>query len=354
MMPAPNMAVIRLPYVKSYTDRTGTVRRYFRKRGCKPVPLSGVPGSAEFMAAYQEALGAKSPPPLGNRSPGTVGALIIDYIKSAAFQRLKPSSQVRYRIVLDRFGIAHGHRMVHDMPRAKVAVYIHEIGSSRPGMGNLTRKVLRRLLAHAVRLGYRTDNPIVEIDSYRLGTRHTWSEAELTAFEQRWPLGTRERLAYALLLHTAQRVGDVVRMRLADVSGGAIAVVQQKTGTALSIPLHPELVAALKAGPRNGLNLIGALSGRPISSQALTKLMKRAAAAAGLPSECLPHGLRKAQMRRLAESGASTKEIASISGHKTLGEVERYTTAADQKRLSRGAIAKLKPRTRTERDDGSG
>jgi hypothetical protein len=53
-------------------------------------------------------------------------------------------------------------------------------------------------------------------------------------------------------------------------------------------------------------------------------------------------------MRRLAESGATTKQIASISGHKTLGEVERYTAAADQRRLSRGAIAKL--RSRTEQD----
>jgi site-specific recombinase XerD len=76
--------------------------------------------------------------------------------------------------------------------------------------------------------------------------------------------------------------------------------------------------------------------------------MKRAAAAAGLPAECLPHGLRKAQMRRLAESGASTKQIASISGHKTLHEIERYTAAADQRRLSRGAIAKLRPRTKRD------
>jgi hypothetical protein len=50
-------------------------------------------------------------------------------------------------------------------------------------------------------------------------------------------------------------------------------------------------------------------------------------------------------MRRLAESGASTKQIAAVSGHKTLLEVERYTAAADQRRLSRSAIAKLRPRT---------
>ena len=185
------MTVIRIPYVKVYVDRSGKVRRYFRRPGFKNLPLPGAPGSAEFMEAYQAALGDKAPPSFGNRRPGSVSALITDYLKSAAFQQLKPSSQHGYRIVLDRFGITHGHRMVHDMPRAKVAVYIHEIGSIRPGMGNLTRKVLRRLLAHAVRFGYRSDNPVTEIDTYKLGTRHTWSEAELEAFEARWPLGTR-------------------------------------------------------------------------------------------------------------------------------------------------------------------
>jgi len=45
-------------------------------------------------------------------------------------------------------------------------------------------------------------------------------------------------------------------------------------------------------------------------------------------------------MRRLAESGKTTKQIASVSGHKTLKEVERYTAAADQARLARAAMAK--------------
>jgi enterobacteria phage integrase len=69
--------------------------------------------------------------------------------------------------------------------------------------------------------------------------------------------------------------------------------------------------------------------------------MMRAAAAAGLDRQCLPHGLRKACLRRLAEHGGSAKEIAAVSGHKSLGEVERYTAAADQRKLSTAAIAKL-------------
>jgi integrase len=336
-----DMAVIRLPYVNTYADRHGNVRRYFRKRGHKPVPLPGIPGSAEFMAAYKDALGGQAPK-TAQQGPGSVSALIFDYFKSPAFTNLKPASQKAYRIVLDRFGALHGHRMVHDMPRAKVAAYIHAIGAVRPGMANLTRKVLRKVLAHGVRIGYRTDNPVTEIDAYKGGTRHTWTESELAAYERRWPLGTRERLAYALLLYTGQRGGDVVKMRRSDISGGAIAVVQQKTGTALSLPIQSELAVAMRAGPSNGLNLIGASNGRPITRFALTDLVKRAAKRAGLPPECLPHGLRKAQMRRLAEGGATVKEIAAISGHKTLHEIERYTAAADQKLLSRRAIARLK------------
>jgi integrase len=293
------------------------------------------------MAAYQDALGEPAPR-VARRGPGSVGALICEYLNSPAFTDLAASSKRMYRAVLDRFGVLHGHRMVHDMPRAKVAAYVYGIGAERPAMANVTKAVLHKLLAHAVRSGYRTDNPVAEIDRYKSGTRHTWTEAELAAFERRWPLGTRERLAYALLLYTGQRVGDVARLRRTAVCDGAIAVIQQKTGTELSIPIHAELLAAMKAGPSNGLTLIGDKYGRPISRHTLTLLIRNAVAKAGLPSECVAHGLRKAQMRRLAEDGATVKEIASVSGHKTLREIERYTAAADQKRLSRRAIAKLK------------
>ncbi len=62
---------------------------------------------------------------------------------------------------------------------------------------------------------------------------------------------------------------------------------------------------------------------------------------AGLPARCVSHGLRKASMRRLAESDATANQIAAVSGHKTLKEVERYTRAADQKKLARSAIDKV-------------
>jgi integrase len=107
------------------------------------------------------------------------------------------------------------------------------------------------------------------------------------------------------------------------------------------IPIHPALARALKAGPVVGMqHIITDARGRPLR-RGLTKLIKNAVQRAGLPSRCVAHGLRKAALRRLAEHGSTTKEIAAMSGHKSLSEIERYTARADQARLAQAAVAKL-------------
>lgn len=57
-----------------------------------------------------------------------------------------------------------------------------------------------------------------------------------------------------------------------------------------------------------------------------------AAKAAGVSARL--HGLRKAFCVYWAERGATSNEIAAMAGHMTLSEVERYTRAADRKRMA--------------------
>jgi hypothetical protein len=235
------------------------------------------------MAAYQAALGAPAKP-ASRHAAGTLALLVENYYSSVEFANLKPSSRSTYRLVLDPIAKRDGHRLVRDMPRDKVRKILQEIGVTRPGMANLTQKVLRALMRYAIDTGWRRDNPVAGIKPYRLGVRHTWSDDELAAFEARWPLGTRERLAYALLLYTGQCGGDVVRMRRQDIVKGCINVVQQKTGVELSVPIHAKLHEALKAGPVKGIFLIGDEHGRAIARPTLTTLMKSAARAGGARS----------------------------------------------------------------------
>jgi integrase len=335
------MTSIMLPYVQEYRDRHGKVRRYFRRPGFKRVTLTGTPGSPQFMAAYESAL-ADERLPIGRRhKDGTIGDLVASFYRSAAFENLKPGSQRVYRLILDKFAEKDGHRLVRDMPRRVAISIIEEIGARKPGMANLTESVMRRLFAYAVKKELRSDNPFAGIETYKLGTHHTWTEAQIAIYEAAWAIGTRERLAFDLLLFTGQRVGDVAAMRRSDLRDGAIHITQEKTGTKLAIPLHPNLLRSLKAAAAKGLTLIGAPNGKPMTAMALSALVTRAAHTAGLPAECVPHGLRKGAMRRLAEYGSTSKDIAAMSGHKTLKEIERYTAAADQARLARSAVSRL-------------
>jgi integrase len=330
------MAIIRLRFVNEYRDRTGKLRRYFR-RGSTRGPLPGEVGSPEFIAAYQGYL-SDQPAPISTKMTGSFGRLITEYYGSRPFLNLKPSSRKIYRYVLEPLAKAHGHRMVRDMPAKKIAKIIQEIGETKPGMANLTKSVLQKMMKYAVKEGWRDDNPVLGIEPFKRGTHHTWNEGELKTFETKWPLGTRQRLAYALLLYTGQRVGDVARMKRADIVDGELHVIQDKTGAELYLPVVPELERALKAYPAKGLSLIGAENGKPLTRPGLSEFMAQAIEQAGLPAKCVSHGLRKAAMRRLAEAGKTEKQIAAVSGHKTLREIERYTAAADQRKLAKDAM----------------
>ncbi len=340
------MTRLKLKYVNEYRDRHGRVRRYFRRPGARAIPLPGLPGSIEFMAAYQAALAIVSPPP-SSPTPvivGSLAAVAAGYLRSAAFANLSLSSQTSYRVALRPILGAHGHRLVRELPKMAARHIVEEIGATRPGMANLTRAVLSNVIAYAIETGVRSDNPFSGLKPYRLGTYHTWTDAEIAQFERRWPLGTRERLAFALLLYTGQRGGDVVKILRSDIVDGRIRVAQDKarkgTTNELMIPIHPALARALQAGPVVGMqHIITDARGKPL--RALTDLIEAAVKRAGLPARCVAHGLRKAALRRLAEHGSTTKEIAAVSGHRSLSEIERYTARADQAGLARAAIAKL-------------
>ena len=201
---------------------------------------------------------------------------------------------------------------------------------------------LRSLCQFALKRGYRRDDPTVNIKlaSIKGDGFHTWAENEIARYEAHYPIGTKPRLALALLLYTGQRRSDVVRMGRQHIKDGVLTVKQQKTGVTLAIPVHPHLQAALDATPSEHLTFLVTVTGKPYGGNAFSAQFRKWCDAAGLPKRCKPHGLRKAACRRLAEAGCSTKEIMAISGHATMKEIVRYTDAADQARLARNALAK--------------
>lgn len=337
------MTVLRLRFVHRYRDRHGRLRYYFRRAGFPRVALPSEPGSEEFMDAYKRAFaGDRLPAGQGRAAPGSVSALVAGYYTSAEWAGLAEGTKKTRRGILERFRAEYG-----DKPVARLeAQHVRRIiagKSATPHAANNLLKVLRLVLQFAVEDGWIKANPARDVRGIKVRSEgfRTWSEEEIQAFERRWPVGTRQRLALALLLYTGQRRSDVVRMGRQDVREGHLRVRQVKTGARLAIPLHAELRVILAASQAERLTFLLTGQGKPFTPAGFGNWFGDAVKAADLPAGLSAHGLRKAAARRLAEAGCTPHQIAAITGHKTLQEIADYTAAVDQRRLAGEAMARI-------------
>lgn len=334
---------VTIKHVHRFTDRHGKVRHYLRLPGVKAVALPGEAGSPEFMKAYNEAVASYTPPEpdsLSRARPGSMRDLAERYFRSGKYKGKSERTRYIEKRKLERFLVKHGDKRVATVETRHLDAIFGAM-SDTPAEAMDLRKRLRNLFRLAIKLGWRKDDPIAATDTFRGGTWHTWTDDEVDQFVARWPLGTRQRLAFDLLLYTGQRSGDVRRMVWADVRGAKVKVVQAKTGADLMIAQHPALAATLNLDRRDVGTIVITEFGRPFSEKGFGNWMADAIENAGLPERCITHGIRKAAARRLAEAGCTAHEIASITGHKTLKEVQRYTEAVQREKLATAAIGKV-------------
>jgi integrase len=332
------------------TDQHGKRRVRFRRHGFSTY-LSGTPWSDAFMRAYGNALEGvqEQRKEIGSARtiPGSFDALCVSYYRAPEFRGLKDSTQAVRRNIIERFRALHGtkplkglrHKHISDIIGAKV---------DTPEAANNLLKVLRVLLDYAVSQEMIDSNPASSVKRYRSrgGGIHTWTEEEIAQFEAHHAIGTKPRLSLALLLYTAQRRSDVVRMGKQHITGDNIAVRQQKTDTPLLIPIHPHLAQALATTQRN-LTFLVTERGAPFTSAGFGNWFRDQCDAAGLP-QCSAHGLRKAAATRLANAGCSNEQIKAITGHRSDSALAPYVRAANQHLLARQAIKSLGSKSEQE------
>ena len=67
------------------------------------------------------------------------------------------------------------------------------------------------------------------LDPRKPGGFHAWTIEEVEQFEAKHPIGSKARLAFALLLYTTQRRSDIVRFGQQHVRDGWLHFTQRKT-----------------------------------------------------------------------------------------------------------------------------
>lgn len=324
-----------------FRDRHGKIRWRARGKGRPAVMLPGEYGSTEFVAAWNAWRNGTSRPEAIKIKPGSIASLVTAYYMSGEFRDLAPATRAHYRSTLERFRRLNADRGVGALTREKLATLRDTL---QPNAANMLLRVLRHLCRFAVVRNILPADPTAGIRKARSTTTgiHSWSDVEIAQFEARHASGTKARLALALMLYTGQRRGDVIRLGPQhETDGGkALRFRQSKTGAELVVPIVPALRAEIDAGAVSHLAYLTTAQGKPYTPTGFGNWFREKCDEAGL-GHCSGHGLRKACATALADAGCSAHEIAAITGHKSLREVERYTRAADQKRLAERAAVSL-------------
>jgi integrase len=318
---------------------SGNVRYRFRQTGLPKVTLPGEPFSPEWTAALEAARKGEPvalPKHTDSRrmDPRSLAALIAQYRQSHAFTEGRTASTRRvYERFFDRMVAKNGHHRVADLTPSDVRALRDSLES--PHTANRYVSILSILMDYACEQGWRQTNPCRDVAKRRTpkGGFHSWTDKEIAHFMASYPEGTKPRLALMLQLDTAQRPGDVCRMGPSHLSGNRLTFRQQKTRKEMVLYLSAQTLAEIARHPL-GMTFIQTDYDRPFSVKGYQQWFSKMCNRIGL-RHCSAHGLRKARSRMEAESGRSTKEIQSITGHETSSEVDRYTKAASQKKLAK-------------------
>jgi integrase len=328
--------------VTEWKDRHGKKRYRFRKRGLPEYSFKHAPGSPEFLAEYHAAKNAEKPE-VERFAPFTYDALCDSFYRTPKWIDSRASTQATYRGIIERFRKTNGTKDVRKITTGNIEAKLFKM-SATPAAANNLRKALAQLHRHAIKLGWRTDNPVTATDAFKKGKGfHCWTNEELDAFDSQWPYGTRERLAKELLLATAMRKTDVLSVGPGNRTGNRLELLHTKNDSATSIPMSAELLRALEGLELASGPYLQTIYGKPYTSTGFYNWFKRACVKAGIP-HCSPHGLRKAISRMLAESGATVLEGRAVTGHKTDREFMKYAESANKGRMADRALANLPKR----------
>ncbi|HRN87912.1 MAG TPA: tyrosine-type recombinase/integrase [Hyphomicrobium sp.] len=363
MISEPTMVSVKYPYVYEDVDRHGNVRLYFWRKGQRKVRIRETPGTEAFAAHYEQLLHASEAGKLAHAThadrntptPGTWRWLCIEYFGSPTFRRLEPTTQTTRRRILEStldepihpgspetFAAFPLSRMT-----SKALRVLRDRKANMPEAANGRVKAIRAVFAWALEQEHVAANPardVLRIKNASSGY-HSWTPEEVEKFEKHHPIGSKPRLALALLTYTGVRRSDLVRLGKQHVRDGWLRFKQHKNRNRhpveVEIPILPELQRIVDASPTGDLTYLVTAYGRPFTAAGFGIRFREWCDKAGLP-HCTAHGLRKAGAAIAAENGASEHQLMAIFGWQTIKEAERYTKAARRKKMAGDAMPLLK------------
>jgi integrase len=329
-------------------NRHGNPVWYYRpSKASKRIRIYAKFGTVEFKEAYEA---AKTGRKIEKNKPisGSVEWLVKEYrAQSGAWKQLSLSTRRKYELILD--GVLKESRDTAFMKVNKATIVgAMERRAETPFQANNFLKAVKGLFKWAVEKDHIKHDPTIGVSPLPTKTTgfHAWTENELEAFEKMHPVGTRERLAFDILLYTGLRRGDAARLGPQHIRNGIFTIETEKTGVSIVAPVLPKLATSIAATKIGRTTFIIGEKGEPMTKEGFGNWFGKVCDDTGLPGSA--HGLRKAGATRAANNGATVAQLEAIFGWHGGGMASHYTRNANRERLAKEAMSKLSDESETE------
>jgi integrase len=331
------------PYLQSETTRHKKTAYYVRVGDGPRIRLKEEYGSPEFTEAHKAAvaalLGGSAPQARRKPQTGTLAWLVARYRETDAWSVLSHATRRQRDNIFKHLLADSGSVPYGDITRQDVQATIDK-RRDRAAAGRHFLETVRGMFEWAVEADLLAADPT---EGIRFKRRKSdgyapWSDDDCARYEARWPLGTRERVAYAVLLETGLRRGDAVNFGRPHVRGNVATVRTEKTGEVVSFTISPALAEAIAAGPCGELTYIAGSRGARMRKESFGNWFREACKAAGVEKSA--HGLRKTGAIRHALDGATEHELMARYGWAEPRTAAIYTRKANRERLALAADAK--------------
>jgi integrase len=289
----------------------------------------------------------------------TLAWLAREFLASAQVRALKKSTRDDWETLLHRVcrlaHPKHGPDVVlgdgeFASMRKEHVLQLRERFAGTPSRADTVIKILRAMYFWAEEVGYHDgQNPAARLGQLRQSQGiSTLTYEEHGKFCARWPVGTRQRLAYDLALYSGCRVCDLHQLGPQHVKNGWLHWTENKGRDSTALKrrpktkrrewkIHPELAASIATTTHGIRHFIVRADGKPFAKpDRLSRAFVLWAREAGIDKTA--HGIRKLGATMLADNGADLITIRDFLGHSSFAEAQTYIAARDKRRVSERAI----------------
>jgi integrase len=356
-----NMPRPRLPFLHRIKTRHGRHVWYVRKGEKRNrIRIRADYGTPEFQAEYDAAIaGARPQVAVVRTSTGSLKWLWERFRDTGQWAQLGPTTRRARENVMAHVLEKAGHEPYAAIQPADILAG-RDARAATPSQAKCFLVIMRAMYRWALLAGHVDADPTVGVMQFKKkknGGFLVWTDADVDAYQARWPLGTIQRVWLDVMLFTGLRRGDAVRLgrqhcrtytvrnEAGEIETRTVATLRTEKGgfnITVTLPILPILAKTLEAGPTGELAFICGHNGKPLKKTSFGNAFKEACVLAGVnENKKAAHGVRKIGATTAADNGATEKELDAIFGWEG-GNVSRiYTEAANRKRASMRAAAML-------------